>query len=598
MTAYAAIFDNNIETKDNFIHTIEKHWDEYYGGQSNQVKVGQVDCHWRTGPASPVSSFTKGNITCWVLGHIDATGNQNGNHAQLLVNHFEKKGIDKLTLYSGYFLAILFDGTGYHFFTDRLGLFPCYYSQKDEVLVVGSSPDLTRSHQIMTRELNLKGLIGHLLCMHEVLGETLWKGAARLGTGEVLKFDGRSITTHTEQSIPVSDDYFGLPYETHIEMAHETMIHSFKQLKGKEISLLFSGGLDSRMIAGYLNLLNLEPEIVYTLGIPSDLEFRCAEKACRYLKWTHQRVDVDFENFMALANRQVINEQLANGFNDLAFWSLVENVKSPVSPLVNGFIADPILGGSSQHWAYDTKKRAYTFEKFFQGINRWGLSPEIITKLIPDNQTPRVINEIIESLRSLYESLPGYDFQKVYQFFLRHRQRFHIAGIVRRFSKSVWPFMPYTQDSILNLIGGMPAGSLSERKLQRDIMIRKFLPLVQLPVDNNSPSPTPLAPTFSYRVRNRIYQKTHLNKLFSKSTENRYYYRVFDFNNEGWRSLRAEALPCFNQLSNLLDLDTLQVLLPSPDVNVKVKDGIMDTSGRKSLLAFSLWSKYYPDLIK
>ncbi len=597
MTAFAAIIEPDVKEKTGYLQFLEGYFAKHYPGQIHHDKIGVFACCWNTGSATPLSIYKEENIQVLVLGHIDAGNDLRCNHAHIIADHFIKRGLQDLAKYSGYFLAILCDGASSYVLTDRLGLFPCYFAHNGGTLLIGSSPELPCFHPGIGKRFNLKGLIGHLLYMHEVLGETLWEKSHRLGVGKILCFREGNISFRQEQTIPVSDDYFGLPYSAHIEMIHEVLLQTFGRLHDESFSLLFSGGLDSRTIAAYLNLLGITPKAVYTIGNPSDQEFRIARRACKALKWPQTRIAIGYDEYRELARCQIINEQLANGLNDLNFGYLAKEMPDPVSPLVNGFIGDPVIGGTAMKWAYDPDKRQFDIEKYFRRLNRWGLRAESIQRLIPDSRTSELIYEINNQLKDIYHALPGYEFQKVWQFHFMHRLRYHIAGTLRRFAPSLWPVMPFVTDDVLALAGGMPASTLSERKLQRDLIIRKFPKIAHLPIDGNNPIPYPLKPSPLRKVQHRISLLTGLSRLRTRDRRNLYYYRIYDINNAGWKSVRREAYAYYDSMAGIVDLPVLREILPNPDINIYVDDGIIDSSGAKTLLGFILWHKEYSETI-
>jgi hypothetical protein len=73
--------------------------------------------------------------------------------------------------------------------------------------------------------------------------------------------------------------------------------------------------------------------------------------------------------------------------------------------------------------------------------------------------------------------------------------------------------------------------------------------------------------------------------------ERRFYYRIFDFNSPGWQTIRRLAEPHRDKLDGLVDRDRLDDYLPPPGVELKVRNGIVDSSGRKMLVGLMLWAR-------
>ncbi len=68
-------------------------------------------------------------------------------------------------------------------------------------------------------------------------------------------------------------------------------------------------------------------------------------------------------------------------------------------------------------------------------------------------------------------------------------RQIHIGGTVSRLSHAIWHAEPYTRDTMLELVGGLPAGSLFGRRLQKDLLVSRFRSLTRLPVDAKDRNP-------------------------------------------------------------------------------------------------------------
>jgi hypothetical protein len=157
--------------------------------------------------------------------------------------------------------------------------------------------------------------------------------------------------------------------------------------------------------------------------------------------------------------------------------------------------------------------------------------------------------------------------------------------------------MPFIYSGILTLIGGMPASTLSGRKLQRDLLIKKFPKIARLPVDNNDPHPYPVKPSIFYKMRYGISHSTGIDKIYSRNLKNLFYYRVCDINNDGWLSIRKEAYSHYKSIADIINYEAIREILPDPGVKIRVNHGIMDASGMKTLLGFILWYKQYSNMV-
>jgi hypothetical protein len=68
----------------------------------------------------------------------------------------------------------------------------------------------------------------------------------------------------------------------------------------------------------------------------------------------------------------------------------------------------------------------------------------------------------------------------------------------------------------------------------------------------------------------------------------RYYHHTYNINGDHWREIRRMVEPFRERAYTVFERDVFDALVPSPDANVPTRDGIIDVSGVKMLLAFLL----------
>jgi len=597
MTAVAGIIDPDVQARSAFFDAVTRHFDTYHETDvSDHTAIGPLECLWRTCRAAPISTARSGVTAVWVIGHLDEAQSSAKNAAERIAAHVETKGVEGLASYSGYFLAIVDHAGDTYVFCDQLGLFPCYYATAGRALLVGTSSDLPGFHPSVSRRLNVKALISHLLCMHELLGESLWEGVRRLGQGEILHVADGHLDRICQQAIPISDDSFGAPVAVQLERAHGAMLDALRGYDGQAISLLCSGGLDSRLAVAYLGQSSAEVRMVYTLGDPRDNDYRCARRLLKSVRLPHRRVPVDLARFPDFLDREIVTEQVANGVNDLGWWTLLETIEDTTLPLVTGYLGDAVLGFSRAFFGYDPERRAFTFDKQYEVFNQWGLSESSICALLPGDRTVRWLAEIKDELRAIFDSFPGLPFQKAWQFDLMHHERFHAAGPLLRLSHGVWPVAPLASSALLRVAGGMPASAILYRRLQKDLLIARFPKLARIPVDIAHSCPERLIPSLSYSVRSRVSHMIGRRWRRLRGQDNRYYYRIYNLNHEGWRQLRARCHEACEVLPEGVDRDQLRAIVPAPTLHVQ-EERPHALSGIKSLLAFVLWYQRYADVL-
>jgi asparagine synthase (glutamine-hydrolysing) len=481
--------------------------------------------------------------------------------------------------------------------TDVLGLFPLYYHATRDTLVFSTSPALVAAHPNCKREFNVRGLVGNLLTMHMVGGQTLWKDVKRLAPGHALLWEnGNGATEVPVCPLSPSDAHFGESYAQHLDRFDALLTGAVRRDAIEGSALLFSGGLDSRLLAAYLRKDLKGPPLPITLGKPTDLEMRIANRVARHLGWQQRGVDHDLSRYLDIADRHLTHQQLAVGFNDLAFWYAAEAAGESSTRAFTGVMGDTVIGGEHICWGYDPRRQTHTYDTLFAQINRYGFKPEQVRQLVRPDVLNCQLDATLADLRATYDACPGLPFQKTWLFDLYHRNRFHLAAIGWEVGCGAWPVLAFCDAAMIRAAANTPADSMTNRRVQNDLLLRHGADLAALPLDRNSR--TDLAPLryrsgWHRRWDQKVMSKYRrvLRKVHDRQgIERRYYFRVYDINNEAWRSVRRAAEPYRKLAEEIFDPQALRTFLPPPDARIQLKDGIIDAAKTKTLLGFLLWA--------
>ena len=596
MANLIGVVGSTLESRRQFVASLEQDLKTFPWLERGGTAFGDGEIAWAVPPAAPVAVSTSGEgRTTAVLGSLYRNRTDGVDDAEWIEQQIQGGNPAAVSGQNGYYLAATADPSGeVRVGADLLGLFPVYYYSTPDVLLFSTSPGLFHLFPEVHAEMSIPGLVGILLTMHLTGGQTIWKGVRRLAAGHVLVWrrgeEAREVEVGTLQP---STRCFGESLQEHVLGFQNSLQRSVsRETEGREVSMLLSGGLDSRIVAGYLQRLRGGGVPACTFGDAGDHEMRCAAGVVRALGWRHERIPVELSRFPEYAWKQVELEQLSNGNLDLSFFQSVGALHGVRPFMMTGFWGDVVMGGSHVRWAYDPARSDYTFDAMFAHINRFGFSPAIVSRLIAPDVLGTALEEVIGGLRDCFESSPGLPFQKSLMFDLAHRQRFYVGSYAWRLAFGSWPLLPYVDQEVLRAAVGMPAATLLGRRAQVDLIRREFPGLARLPLDRNSEDTSPLDPGVPWKISSAVERLAGRLGLRSRQ-ERRFYYRVIDFHNAGWSAVRYEAEKFRGRAEAVLNHEVLRELLPSPDVPVRFDDGIIDSCGRKSLLGFLLWAGRY-----
>jgi asparagine synthase (glutamine-hydrolysing) len=564
------------------------------GLRTEQAACGDLAALWARDPRAPVSEDTDAQGVGLVWG--DALGADGA--APVDAQRLRTLWADPhaAPVFDGFHAAATYDRhLGLRVGADPLGLFPLYYWQSGDVVLVGASAELFRCHPLFRITLSPVGLAGILLTSHLVDGLTIVEGVRRVGAGALLIWTSGSTASEVPRfRLPVSRRHFDQPFSEHVDILDRLLDEATGRhmYPGAPHTLLLSGGLDSRMLGGYLAHRRVET-VALTLGEARDFEMEAAARVARALGFPHRTADVPFDDYPHCADRQARWEHLANGFSTIRLWGLPAILRDLPSRVVAGYATDAIIGGPLVHYSRDRPAAGPSFEAAFAFYNRTGLHPAVVRRLLRHRMFDGAIEQAIDRLRAVYESYSDLDAQRAWCFELCHRQRFQIGAALWRASFGAWPVLPALDRTILQAAGSMPVSTIARRRAQKALVRRRFPALAALPLDRNSYDTRPLERPSGQALSAIVRQQWRraLGRLpVAWRGERRYYYRVYDLNNAGWRAVRREVEPLRERVLEFFDRDALDALLPRADAHVAFHDPIVDSSGAKLLLGFLRWS--------
>lgn len=510
-----------------------------------------------------------------------------------------------------YGVAVLEDAPGsVRIETDLLGLFPVYYHATVQRLLFSTTPAAFRYAEDSRTALDIEGLVGILLTNIAVEGRTLVEGVRRLRAGHALCWK-RDVGAREEATSPLrpSDRYFGEPFERHLEIADGALAGAVAEEDDTDRpAMLLSGGLDSRVLAGYLSGAFGARVRAITQGDERDYEMRCAARVARALGWTQEKVPTDAGAFEASALLKVEHEHLTHGFNTPYFTQLAGKVGRFGTRLFNGVHGDAALGFGTVSDLASADDGLFSFPAFFARLNRSGFTPAQVRRLIPPSVLKDAVEAVTGRLRERYESTPGAPFQRAWLFELLVCDRLQVGFIPRMMSFGAWPAMPLVDAGLLKEVLAMPFESLRGRRMERELVCRKFPYLAVLPLDRNGYDLSPLFGLKRLLSRNPLtvsqkwvcaseHLRARLHRAgtrFAKgSWDRRFYYQTFNINGEGWKRLRLRAEVSRRKLETLFDPAVLAELWPAPSVAVRAENGIRDVQGLKVLVGLAMWAERY-----
>ncbi len=499
--------------------------------------------------------------------------------------------------FGGYFVAATFSNArGLTFASDLLGFFPVYYFQSADVMIVASSPELIAAHPNFRPELDLHGLTGMLLINSLTGDRPLLRGIRRLKPGHLLQWNAAGDFEEREVF-----SLRNLPCNNSISTA-ETAERSEAELRrairlhcpiGKKTALLLSGGLDSRLMAAYLDAEQVTDSAI-GLGRPNDLETQVGRRVARQLGWNFQSEATEFTptEFAAAAARMARWEQLAGGFSHIEGYCSGETVGNIAPMFWSGFALEDVLGGDAFLYGWESNSQRWSFDRLFSQLNMWGLTSEQLIRLINSPEIGNVIRDCHNELRAEYDRGTAEEPLRASLMKLFTRARYHVGSFLHRLALSSWPIVPILDRQLLETQIAVPSELKRNRRLQKELLFKSNPRLTAIPREHNSFLFEPIRPTlFSRKIASLQKRLRQWYWLKWRKEEPRRYVRLYDLNSPDWRAVRIEAEPHRSTLEQWMNRKMLDELWPAGGRTVSFKAPVSGSGASRLLLGLALWSK-------
>lgn len=591
MANFVICVDPDEDRRAKFMQAAKARLAPFAGLAAGSAALRGCDIAWAVSPRAPVSQLSDAAGASVVFGEVIAPGGERLTAADLR-ERWSEPTLERIpAAFDGYYAACVQGGRRLLVGADLLGMFPIYYYQAADVLLVGASPETFAAHPRFSTAFNPIGLAGILLTNGLFGGETLFAGVRRLSSGHLLVWEpGAPARELRYFQAPLTDRYLDLSFANHLDILDAAIAASVKRhAPGPTQGLLLSGGLDSRTVAGYLKRAGRQG-VALTLGTPTDIEVRCAEPVARMLEMRQHVRELDPARYPEFARLHTTWEHCAAGSSLLMQWGMAELVRDLPPTSISGLGLDWVLGGHAP------TVPDLSFEPFFQYQNAWGLAPARMETLLRRDVFSDATAETVGRIRELYSSYSDVESRRAWCFALYHRQRFHIGSEAWRLTFGGWPGLPATDGALLEIGGGLPPASAADRRAQYALLRTRFPELAALPLDHNSEDTTPLEPRLRWLLSQRLQRpfqqlRRRVVPKGRKAPERRRYYRIFDVNGPGWTAVRREAERSRELAYDFFDKKALDELLPPPDAVIRSRDGIADVAGVKSVIGFMLWAR-------
>jgi asparagine synthase (glutamine-hydrolysing) len=593
----AIVIDEDGARRTAFVRRARSLFADLPGAIVADATVGSLACVWAHGPRAPVSIARCGDTFAILIGYaIDDDGRwiTAADLAGRWLGQESAAGV-----FDGYHVAAAYDTVrGLAAAVDPCGMFPLHHAKCGEAALVATTPEAFRCHDAFTERVDREGLAGILLVNGPLQDRPLVAGESRLPRGHRLSWShgGGLATKAVHRSAGTPPPAGETPADAVRRIDHE-LIRAIRRHRpvGVPTSLMLSGGLDSRLVAGCLADEGISVRAV-TLGGPDDFEVVAGRAVAERLGMPHVVVSQETggDEFVAHVRRAVRFTHLTAGptGDDLGLGLGLSGTPDPFfwSGIAFDWVFEPISASDG----LDTATGTWSFERLLSVMNRMGVAPQDLAALLGSDGA-ELLAAVIDRLRAACLSGPDEPATAAALHRWDQRCRNHVGTSLHQTTFTSWPLVPATDRRFFSAVFGLPVAVHARRRLEKAVFAARRPDLAAIPLDANSFRFEPIGGAratagpvgrLAAAVRKRLRQAYWRGV---RGYDPRRYGRLFQVDHPRWVAVRRAADPLRPRLHGMLDAATLARVFPPPLVRVSHDDPVAGGSVIRLLAGLALW---------
>ena len=323
---------------------------------------------------------------------------------------------------------------------------------------------------------------------HVLDDRTLLESVRLLPQGTVLTFQDGQLSSRRYWSHCYPETYQPQSDETYIEQLGHHLRQAVQRQKpdDRPAAMLLSGGLDSRLLLGLLADNGGRPLQTLTFGIPGCDDARVAAEVAAAIKARHRFFALKPDWLLAKAEDAVRTTDGLGNIVNLHVIATVEEQSQFADVLYKGFLGDAVLGFAVKRQMWADYAGAVRYD-VHQGVHRQNgvinYEREEQQRLFTDAFKNHVGDAAYDAYRAGMDRSGSTQLasQRLYFDLTQRVPRMTLNGVEVARTRAVVR-LPFCDNDLLEFARTVPPGFLFERYIQKEVLVRQFPRLAQIPV--------------------------------------------------------------------------------------------------------------------
>lgn len=507
---------------------------------------------------------------------------------------------------NGSFAIAIWDGTHSRLllFTDRFGSRPLYFIRSHQTLLFASEIKCLLNDSIVRRNIDLRS-VASLLTFGTVIGErTLFQDIEKLSFGSMLEFNKEGVKTRRFWDFIYNEEPAKGTIQDYADELRRLLRQAIQRClqTNCKVGVALSGGLDSRIVAGFLAQELGYGFHTYSFGRPHCPDLAYASQVARTLGSCHHSFLTHGEYVYENADESLLLTEGMLDLLDTQATILAKNIqRNDVSVILTGFMADLIFGGSFiSRRVLDWRLRGSEFVDVLHNRFAFFMPVEVQKRLFRSNIWTQIEGSTREEVARILSDCTAYeDGNRADYVFLRTRvQHFTLMANLVLLTRKFEYQIPTIDNDLLDYSLKLPVEMRLGYKVYSKAMIEQFPVLARIP---RTGTDLPLIISQS-RLRTRRFSEKICNSLRYRLQKYSKGKVMFQEPNRDWHDLerwsRTKLRPYIESI--LLSDRCLSRPLFNPEavqqiVSDHMNKKINGTFWLSPLLTLELWHRAFID---
>ena len=424
------------------------------------------------------STFSLNGINIVVYGNIYSYKERKleSSKAEILFSLYKNHKTDFLKDLNGSFILSIYDNDTIIIASDRLGSKNLFYTINSNSILYSSEIKAILADRSIISELNLKAIIDFFTYSFILGNKTFFIGIELLPPASILikKKESLRIVKYWDLNLRENRhnklDFINLLKRFNLVMKRAVDI----RMADKDIIGIFlSGGLDSRLIAGFAqkNANKTNKELIsYTFGTKNGLQERIAKKVSKNLKIKNKFYEIPSSSLAKYAEEVVYKGDGHIRIRDAHFISFLREIRTEVDTILVGLFGSELFGEMlSNKLSKISSKIELTTYLFNQYKNN--NTADHISNLFMFNFPLISEIEIIKNFSHTLKEIPSNNYNEIADWWeIRQRDRRYIIPISNYMNWYIDTRLPFLDNEIVNFALSLPlALRINKRFIQKAI---------------------------------------------------------------------------------------------------------------------------------